>query len=69
MADDEFGKMLLAEIRRHHERIKRARESGYAELLEDQELSPTTTKPRFRVINGGRADRIACRGPRVASST
>jgi hypothetical protein len=55
MANNEFGKMLLAEIRRYHAKVQRARETGYVELL-DEAPPPATMKHRFRVINGGRAD-------------
>jgi hypothetical protein len=62
MADNDFAKMLLADIRRHHERMERAREAGYVGLLEDLDSPPTITKHHFRVIDGGRADRVALRG-------
>jgi hypothetical protein len=60
MADNEFANMLLAEIRQYHERVKRAREAVYFEPLQDLDLLSTTAPHRFRVINGGRADRAAC---------
>jgi hypothetical protein len=56
MADNDFGKMLLAEIRRHHEKIECMR----AAYLQDLEETPsTTTQRRFRVINGGKSDHVA----------
>jgi hypothetical protein len=56
MADNEFGKMLLAEIRRHHEKVERLR-AAYLQDLD--ETPPATTQCRFRVINGGKADHVA----------
>ena len=61
MADNEFGKMLLAEIRRHHEKIERLRA---AYLQDPDETPPATTERRFRVIDGGKADRAARFVPR-----
>ncbi len=66
MADNEFGKMLLAEIRRHHEKIERMR-AAYLQDLNEQDLNeqdldetpPATTTRRFRVIDGGKADSVA----------
>jgi hypothetical protein len=66
MADNEFGKMLLAEIRRHHEKVERLR-AAYLQDLGEQDLDepdldetpPATTQRRFRVINGGKADHVA----------
>jgi hypothetical protein len=55
MADNEFGKMLLAEIRQYHEKIGRVRTA----YLQDLDEEPAITKPRFRVIDGGKADCIA----------
>jgi hypothetical protein len=60
MADNDFGKMLLAEIRRHHEKIECMRAAYLQDLHEDlDEAPPPPTQRRFRVINGGKADHVA----------
>jgi hypothetical protein len=56
VVDNEFGTMLIAEIKRFHEMIERQREAVYFEPLEDLVLPATTTRHGFRVINGGRAE-------------
>ena len=60
MADNDFGKMLLAEIRRHHEKIECMR-AAYLQDLD--EAPPPPTQRRFRVINGGKADHVATISP------
>jgi hypothetical protein len=60
VTDNEFGTMLIAEIKRYHEMIEREREATYFEPLEDLVLpAGSKTTHGFRVINGGRADHVA----------
>jgi hypothetical protein len=59
MSDNEFGTVLIAEIKRYQEMIKREREAAHFKPLEDLVLPATTTTHGFRVINGGKADHVA----------
>ena len=65
MADNDFGKMLLAEIRRHHEKIECMRAAYLQDAAYPQDLdeTPPPTQRRFRVINGGKADHVATISP------